>query len=127
MQKVAELLFSEGTEDYHNLLIVCNSLLILGSQAQEVARFLACMTLNKLLSNEQKKEPLDWISCQKILNLLSHYNNLHELKLYYLYIVVKLVDFCIHSDYDHDKLTLVTKYYYILLFTDCLTGVVVSM
>lgn len=104
VQKIAELLFCEGTEDYYNLLAVCNSLLILGPQAQEVARFLACITLNKLVSDEKNMEPLDWISCQKVSEQCSYYNNLHELKLHELWIALKLVNFCIFSDYQQEKL-----------------------
>ena len=77
--------------------------MVLNFRAQEVGKFLAYMTLSKLLSDE-KKEPMDSVSYQNFLKFLPDVHNLREMSFYSLYIVVKLLNFCFYSDYNVNKL-----------------------
>ncbi|PSN42009.1 hypothetical protein C0J52_08250 [Blattella germanica] len=102
---VARLLFQNGTEDHHNLAVVCFSLLDRGSRALKIARALSCMILNQLMANGKEEASLDIVSCQNIFKLLKHHNRVHELNSYHLYNTLKLLNFCVQMDYIQDKLS----------------------
>jgi hypothetical protein len=98
-------------EHFHNQAVVCCSLLIMSPHAIEISKALAFATLNHILATELKTEPLNNIVHMNLFELLMYYDPMKELNCYMLYIVIKLVDFCLLRAYVEDTLTLVIYFY----------------
>jgi hypothetical protein len=101
------MLHRNGTEHFHNQAVVCCSLLIVSPRAIETAKALAFATLNHILATELKTESLDSIADTSITELLMYYHPMNKLNSYVLYIVIKLVDFCVLRALTEDNLSLV--------------------
>jgi hypothetical protein len=114
------MLHRNGTEHFHNQAVVCCSLLIVSPRSIEIAKALAFATLNHMLATELKAEPLDSIADTSITELLRYYHPLKTRNSYVLYIVIKLVDFCLLRAYIEDNLNLVIHFMGIFISFSCL-------